>query len=209
MTFKIDSDRNQVGQRLKSVMADYDFEQSGTTFKLTDWKRFETFMESLQEYHSKDNHFASYNLLFRGHGSADWKLATTLERVSPFNQNDDAEKVKTFNEYYRQMLTCKAAISSYTGQNWNLPTAEDFDQKINELLNGTWLMGKGYDKVKEEISFMAHLRHHGYPSPLLDWTASPYVALLFAYHDYPFKKGDFIKSTSGHLYLQRTCRHKR
>lgn len=29
--------------------------------------------------------------------------------------------------------------------------------------------------------FLAHLRYQGFPSPLLDWTGSPYVAAYFAF----------------------------
>jgi hypothetical protein len=35
----------------------------------------------------------------------------------------------------------------------------------------------------EHFEYVAYLRHHGFPSPLLDWSLSPYVAAFFAFRE--------------------------
>src|SRR4030042_1229160 len=102
------------------------------------------------------------SMLFRGQGNAKWRLTTTLERyiVSEVSLED----------YYRIISVVKPQIESFTENVWDIPSYEephDF-----------------FPSVKlPAYEYMIYLRHHNFPSPLLDWTYSPYIASYFAFHD--------------------------
>ena len=46
--------------------------------------------------------------------------------------------------------------------------------------------------------YLAHLRHNGFPSPLLDWSRSPYVAAYFA-----FSGASSTDAAAIYVYLER------
>ena len=114
---------------------------------------------------------------FRGHSDAYWKLETTLERFT--RKSVDTE------HYFKMLRAICPAVISLTGKNWDIP---------DEFKTGQ-LPPSGYE-------FMIYLRHHGFPSPLLDWTRSPYVAAFFAFRSQEKRKNDKVAIYS---YVQHFC----
>jgi hypothetical protein len=115
--------------------------------KLKTWEEFEPALAELARATPKPD-----SLLYRGHTDGSWRLETTLERYVGNNYS--------MAEYYKAIRIIKPQIETFTSQSW-----EDFDlQKVNGLCSD-------YDSLSVELSFgrlpaysyLAYLRHHGFP----------------------------------------------
>lgn len=103
-------------------------------------------------------------LLFRGQADSEWELKSTLNR-----NTNDYNKISV-TSYYKLLKSIYPLVSGNLNCNFDIPENFDFG-KLGRILAPP----PGYE-------FMVYLRHHGFPSPLLDWTVSPYVAAFFAFN---------------------------
>lgn len=133
-----------------------------------DWEGFE---QKVKELRGKYNRELS-PLLFRGQGSSKWGLTTTLER-------NGAGRM-LFRDYY-QLICASMGPEVKTFAGIDVPT---FDPQLCEpFLKSTLLCDLGDVFPIPVYRYMAYLRHFGFPSPLLDWSRSPFVAAFFAFRD--------------------------
>lgn len=122
------------------------------------WGDCEQLLLKIEQENSK----SLTGIWFRGVSNAGWELNTTLERrtARPFS----------VAEYFQLMSRVKPEIETFTGKIWKLP----------EWCEPQTDFG-GYFRKNPSLTFMTSLRHCGFPSPILDWSRSPYIAAYFAF----------------------------
>ena len=138
--------------------------------KVDSWEQFITELDVLQRGRGGSKECAQESsLLFRGQENSDWRLRTTLEL---------SRGCKLFKDYYRIISRIRPQVESLTGKQWPIPEYPEIErlvQSYDEFDRALWA------GERPAYAYMAYLRHHGFPSPLLDWTRSPYVAAYFAF----------------------------
>jgi FRG domain-containing protein len=104
----------------------------------------------------EDGVFRSERYLFRGMGSADWKLAPAFDRRFGYLEPD--ERLRVWDELIEQ---------------WRRGCAE----------HGHLREAAGGEVTRNEVALWALGQHHGLPTRLLDWSTSPYIAAFFAFKE--------------------------
>ncbi len=107
--------------------------------------------------------------LYRGQRKKEWGLDTTLERYL------GKKFPYSFNAYLHIMRAIRPEIESFTNTKWVF-TPLSVSKKVLDSKDVLSIQQK-------DLEFMIYIRHHGFPSPLLDWSKSPYIAAYFAFRD--------------------------
>lgn len=143
--------------------------------QLTTWEGFVSAVQSVRDRYGSyldpcSNRETPNSILFRGQPDARYSLSTTLER------RIDQRAGAPFHVW--QYMECATRhqneIESYTGSRWNVPS--NMREAVAAGQHGSSINLPAFE-------YLVYLRHHGFPSPLLDWTSSPYIAAYFAYID--------------------------
>lgn len=108
----------------------------------SNWSEFKTWASQARQ--SNDV------LIFRGHGSKNFQLRTTLSRAGRHRLERYCDE---------PLVTFRGHAEAVLGMRFDMSDGDDY------------------------ATLLGLAQHHGLPTPLLDWTTSPYIAAFFAFSD--------------------------
>ncbi len=126
---------------------------------LTCWEDFEQALVEINQetriLQEKTQGHVDYPL-FRGVSDSKYHLESTLDRI---------QKEMSLDHYDKIIKIARRHVETCTGKKWELSEKIFFEDGLES----------------RDYEFMVYLRHNGFPSPLIDWTKSPYIAVFFAF----------------------------
>ena len=130
-------------------------------------------VSSIKEYIDRIEQIHTWNkfglsLVFRGQGDSSWEIRSSLERAGI--------KSIFLKEYYRSIDYLKPEINSIGHHFKRNLNDKDYDFNFSDYRK------LSFSKFPD-IEYLSYLRHHGFPTPLIDVTQSEYIALFFACED--------------------------
>ena len=135
---------------------------------MSSWEQLDERLHHLRSEDASARHVVPGHVsdfLYRGQSDSTWSLSTTLERSDLRNLS--------LRHYFRLISGIKRQIEDATGTVWAVPDFPTYEE---------WLTKREHLAVAPPgYEYMAYLRHHGFPSPLLDWTRSLQIAAYFAF----------------------------
>ena len=130
----------------------------------------------------------SSKLLYRGQTDSSWKIQSSLERIGK-------EEISC-KAYYSYIDKLKPLINPLIKNKFiRKTTSSGYPFKFDEYEKGSWAL--------PEMEYLTYLRHHGFPTPIIDWTGSYYIALFFACENFVNSK------TNGKVFVYNEIIHGR
>ncbi|GGF03396.1 FRG domain-containing protein [Kangiella profundi] len=135
-------------------------------------RSWNSLMKKFEEISMHGDMYNGFSVLFRGEGDKKWGIRSTLERRAG---------AKTFDlvNYYNRINHFIDELNSFKNEKWELPRGGIEEIRREVLSENT----RSSNLELLWLELLIYLRHHGFPSPLIDWSMSPIVALYFCLKD--------------------------
>jgi len=154
-----------------------------TKYDLKSWEEFIPIINEITKQ------YPEIRILYRGGNTDkdDTHLKTSLERFG--------DKSWTLKEYAKLIWRCAPQVEAYNSRQLNLPSWIEIEKELEDNFSDCLLT-----IPSSFYRYSIYLRQHGFPSPLLDWTTSPYIAAYFAFAE---NKGKEIERNTIFVYIER------